>query len=84
MVRRGRDPRLHGQVFLPPGIRRRHSQRCLAEPLSTNEKKGAIHETSYGIQVLGLHALLAHLFAVVLPLCLVFFLIGLHDESSPA
>ena len=41
MVRRGRDRHLHGQRFLPPGIRRRHSQRCLAEPLSTNEKKGA-------------------------------------------
>ena len=25
--------------ILPPGKRRRHSQRCLAEPLSTNEKK---------------------------------------------
>ena len=53
--------------------RRRHSLRRLAEPLSTNEKKGAIHETSYGMQVLGLHAFMAHLFAIVLPLCLMFF-----------
>ena len=72
-MRRGRDPHLLGQVFLPLGIRRRHSRRCLPEPLSTNEKKGAIHETSYGMQVLGLHTLQAHLFAVILPHCLVFF-----------
>ena len=51
---------------------RRHSLRRLAEPLSTNEKKGAIHETSYGKQVLGLHALMAHFFAIVLPLRLIF------------
>ena len=38
-------------------VRRRHSQRRFADPLSTNEKKGAIHETSYSIQVLVLHAL---------------------------
>ena len=80
---RGRDPHLHVQVFLPPGIRRRHSQRCFAEPLFTNEKKGAIHETSYGMQVLGLHALQAHLFAIVLPLCRMFFSLGLRVESSP-
>ena len=65
-------------------VRRRHSLRRLAEPLSTNEEKGAIHETSCGMQVLGLHALMAHLFAIVVPLCLMFFFsLGLRDESSP-
>ena len=81
-MRRGRDHHLHGQVFLPLGMLRRHSQRCLAEPLSNNEKKGASHETSYGMQVLGLHALLAHLFAVILPLCRVFFLSHLDCTVS--
>ena len=38
-------------------IRRPHSQWRFAEPLSTNEQKGAIHETSCGIQIFGPNAL---------------------------
>ena len=38
-------------------VRRRHSQRRFAESLSTNDKKGAIHETSCGIQIFGPNAL---------------------------
>ena len=71
------------RCFCRQEVRRRHSQRRLAEPLSTNEKKGAIHQTSYGMQVLGLHAPQARLSAFVLLLCLMFFSLGLHDESSP-
>ena len=41
VVHRGRDPHPHGQVFLLLGIRWHHLQRCLAEPLFTNEKRGA-------------------------------------------
>ena len=37
-------------------VLRRHSQRRFAEPLSTNDKKGAIRETSSGIQICGPHA----------------------------
>ena len=38
-------------------VRRRRSRRRLAEPLSTNGMKSAIHETSCGIQILDPHAL---------------------------
>ena len=60
------------RCFCRQEVRRRHSQRRLAEPLSTSEKTGAIHETGHGMQVFGLHAQ-ARLFAIVLPLCLMFF-----------
>ena len=60
--------------FFRQEVRRRHSQRRLVELLFTNEKKGAIHETGYGTQALGLHAPQARLFAIVLPICLMFFL----------
>ena len=74
VVRRGRDRHLHGQVYLPPGSTQTSFAATSCRTTVHQREKGAIHETGYGTQVLGLHAPQARLFAIVLPLCLMFFL----------
>ena len=50
MVRRGRDHHLHGQVFLPPGIRRRHSAMSCRTTVHRKERRNSrnqLHASSW-------------------------------------
>ena len=89
VVRRGRDRHLHGQVFLPPGIRIRHSQRCLAEHCPPPKRKAQFSKPVTACRFLACMVSLAHHFSIILPPCLMFVFVkkkklslGLHDESS--